>query len=130
LVTNPVTNWSYGDPKVRLRLPIGVAYGTDMDKLRRVLLGVAAENPSVLKDPAPSLLFLGFGDSALNFDLAVWTVEMAKHPGRFRSDLYFAIERALRENNIEVPFPQRDVRIRSGSVAGGTTISETPAPAQ
>ncbi len=126
LITNPVTNWSYGDPKVRLRLPIGVAYGTEMDKLRQVLLGVAAENPSVLKDPAPSLLFLGFGDSSLNFDLAVWTVEMAKHPGRFRSDLFFAIERALRENNIEVPFPQRDLRLRSRNFATSTDSGSGP----
>lgn len=115
-ITNPVTNWSYGDPKVRLRLPIGVAYGSDVEKLRRVLLEVAVENPVVLKEPAPSVRFLEFGDSSLNFELAVWTIDMARSPTRFRSDLYFAIERKLRENNIEVPFPQRDLHLRSGKI--------------
>ena len=115
-ITNPVTNWSYGDPKVRLRLPLGVAYGSDVEKLRRVLLEVAVENPSVLKDPSPMVRFLEFGDSSLNFELAVWTIDMARSPTRFRSDLYFAIERKLRENNIEVPFPQRDLHLRSGKV--------------
>jgi len=115
-ITNPVTNWSYGDPKVRLRLPVGVAYGSDVEKLRRVLLEVAAENPAVLKDPAPMVRFLEFGDSSLNFELAVWTIDMAHRPTRFRSDLYFAIERKLRENNIEIPFPQRDLHLRSGKL--------------
>jgi small-conductance mechanosensitive channel len=115
-ITNPVTNWSYGDPKVRLRLPVGVAYGTDVEKLRRVLLEVVAENPVALKEPAPMVRFLGFGDSSLNFELAVWTIDMAHRPTRFRSDLYFAIERQLRENHIEVPFPQRDLHLRSGKI--------------
>jgi small-conductance mechanosensitive channel len=114
-ISHAVTNWSYGDPKVRLRLPVGVAYGTDVERLVRVLLEVAAENRAVLKDPAPTVRFLGFGDSALNFEVAVWTIDMAHRPTRFRSDLYFAIERKLRENKIEVPFPQRDLHLRSGA---------------
>jgi len=115
-VTHPVTNWSYGDPKVRMRLPVGVAYGSDVEKLRRVLLEVAAENQSVLKEPLPNVRFLGFGDSSLDFELAVWTISMAHRPTRFRSDLYFAIERKLRENQIEIPFPQRDLHLRSGKI--------------
>jgi small-conductance mechanosensitive channel len=115
-ITNPVTNWSYGDPKVRLRLPIGVAYGSDVEKLRKILLAIASENPAVLKDPAPSVRFLEFGDSSLNFELAVWTIDMARSPTRFRSELYFAMERKFRENNIEVPFPQRDLHLRSGKI--------------
>jgi small-conductance mechanosensitive channel len=115
-ITNPVTNWSYGDPKVRLRLPVGVAYGSDVEKVRKILLEIAAENPVVLKEPASTVRFLDFGDSALNFELAVWTLDMALHPTRFRSDLYFAIERKFRENHIEVPFPQRDLHLRSGKI--------------
>jgi len=111
-----VTNWSHGDPKVRLRLSVGVAYGSDVEKLKVVLMEVAAENPGVLKEPAPTVRFLAFGDSSLNFELAVWTIEMAHRPTRFRSDLYFAIERKLRENRIEIPFPQRDLHLRSGSL--------------
>lgn len=124
-ITQAVTNWSHGDPKVRLRLPIGVAYGSDVEKLRTVLLELAAENPAVLKEPAPAVRFLEFGDSSLNFELAVWTIDMAHQPTKFRSDLYFAIERKLRENRIEIPFPQRDLHLRSGKItletkAGGT----------
>ena len=120
-ITSAVTNWSYGDPKVRMRLPVGVAYGSDVEKLKRVLLEVAAEIPTVLKEPAPMVRFLGFGASSLDFELAVWTIDMAHRPTRFRSDLYFAIERKLRENNIEVPFPQRDLHLRSGKL-----VLETP----
>ncbi|MEO6875526.1 MAG: mechanosensitive ion channel domain-containing protein [Opitutaceae bacterium] len=112
LTSKPITNWSYGDPKVQFRLPVGVAYGTDLERLETVLLAVARQHPSVLPDPAPSLLFEGFGDSALNFELGVWTQDMSDKPRRFRSALYFAMEKALRENNIEVPFPQRVVQLR------------------
>jgi len=115
-ITQSVTNWSYGDPKVRLRLQLGVAYGSDVEKLRRVLLEVAAENPEVLKQPEPTVRFLGFGDSSLDFELAVWTINMAHRPTRFRSDLYFAIERKLQESQIEIPFPQRDLHLRSGKL--------------
>lgn len=113
-ITSAVTNWSYGDPKVRMRLPVGVAYGSDVEKLHNVLLEAAAADPNVLAEPAPVVRFLKFGDSSLDFELAVWTIDMAHRPTRFRSDLYFAIERKLRENQIEIPFPQRDLHLRSG----------------
>lgn len=115
-ITQAVTNWSYGDPKVRLRLPVGVAYGSDVEKLRQLLLELAAEHPAVLKEPAPAVRFLEFGDSSLNFELAVWTIDMAHRPTAFRSELYFAIERKLREHRIEIPFPQRDLHLRSGKI--------------
>jgi len=114
-ISDNVTNWSYGDPKVRIRLPVGVAYGSDVEKLRTVLLGVARAHPKVLKNPAPELFFKEFGDSSLNFELAVWTAEMTAKPRRFRSELNYAIEKALRDHHIEIPFPQRDLHLRSGS---------------
>jgi small-conductance mechanosensitive channel len=116
LTSHAVTNWSHGDPRVRIRLSVGVAYGTDPEKLRRVLLEVAKAHPKVLADPSPDVFFIGFGDSSLNFELAVWTAEMTSKPRRFRSELYYAIEKILRENKIEVPFPQRDLHLRSGSL--------------
>lgn len=112
LVTQPVTNWSHGDPKVRIRLPVGVAYGTDPEKVRRVLLGVATAHPDVLKSPEPAVFFDAFGDSSLNFELAVWTEGRAQNPRRFRSEINFALEKALRQNAIEIPFPQRVVHLR------------------
>ncbi len=115
-ITETVINWSHGDPKVRMRLPVGVAYGSDTDKVRQALLEVAANHEKVLKDPAPAVFFNQFGDSSLDFELAVWTSEMTFSPRRFRSDLNFAINRALREHGIEIPFPQRDLHIRSGTL--------------
>ncbi len=115
-IMHPVTNWSHGDPRVQIRLPVGVAYGTDVEKLRTVLLEVAAGHAKVLKTPAPTVFFEGFGDSALLFELGVWTAEMAHSPRRFRSELNFAIERKLRENHIQIPFPQRDLHLRSGNI--------------
>jgi small-conductance mechanosensitive channel len=112
-ITGTVTNWNYGDPRVRLRLPIGVAYGSNLDQVRRLLLGIAAEHPKVLRDPPPEVFFADFGDSALNLELAVWTEEMTTAPRRLRSELNFAIEKQLREHQIEIPFPQRDLHLRS-----------------
>ena len=115
-ISQTVTNWSHGDPKVRIRIPIGVAYGSDIERLEKVLLEVAAENPKTLEEPKPSVLFSNFGDNSLNFELAVWTASMSTRPRRFISTLNFAIEKKLRENGIEIPFPQRDLHIRSSAV--------------
>lgn len=123
-ITNPVTNWSHGDPRVQMRIPIGVAYGTDVEKLRGLLLQIAAENPKVLKTPEPSVYFTEFGDSALLFELGVWTEEMVNSPRRFRSEINFALERKLRENGIEIPFPQRDLHLRSGAFVLQTKSTE------
>jgi small-conductance mechanosensitive channel len=103
-ITQRVTNWSYEDPRVRLRVPFGVAYGSDLPKLRKLMMEVADEHPQVLKEPKPELFFLGFGDRALSFELAVWSTEVTRSPRRFRSELNFAIEKKLRENKIETPF--------------------------
>jgi small-conductance mechanosensitive channel len=80
------------------------------------MLQVADEHPKALKDPKPELFFAGFGESAMNFELGVWSAEMANSPRRFRSELYYAIAQKLRENNIEIPFPQRDVRLKKENV--------------
>ena len=112
-ITQRVTNWSYEDPRVRYRIPFGVAYGTDLPRLRKLMLEVADEHPKVLKEPMPELFFVGFGDSSLNFELGVWSNEATISPRRFRSDLFFAIEQKLRENGIEIPFPQQDLHVRT-----------------
>jgi small-conductance mechanosensitive channel len=113
LITHSVTNWSHEDPRVRFRVPLGVAYGTDLQHLRRLMLEVADEHPKALKEPKPELFLVAFGDNSVNLELAVWSAEMSTSPRRFRSDLYYAIEKKLRENNVEIPFPQRDIRLRS-----------------
>jgi small-conductance mechanosensitive channel len=113
-IDSPVTNWTYGDPRVRFRIPVGVAYGSDISKVREALLAAGRGNPNTLKDPAPSVFLEKFGDSAIDFQLVVWSSEMSARPSRYRSDLNFAIEQKFREAGIELPFPQRDLHIRSG----------------
>lgn len=119
LTSNPVTNWSHTGPLVRMRLPVAI-YGTDPERLRAWLIEVAGSHPAAVKEPAPSVFFDGFGDSALLFELGVWTEKMTLTPRRFRSELYFLIEAALREAGIEIPFPQRVVHVRRpGDEPGG-----------
>lgn len=113
-IDSRVTNWTYGDPRVRFRIPVGVAYGSDLDKAREALLAAARENPNTLDDPPPNVFLDNFGDSSINLELVVWSSEMSYRPRRYRSDLNFAIERHLREAGVEIPYPQRDIHVRSG----------------
>jgi small-conductance mechanosensitive channel len=113
-IDSPVTNWTYGDRRVRFRIPVGVAYGSDVNKVRDALLAVAHENPHTLKEPAPTVFLDKFGDSSIDFKLTVWSSEMSDRPSRYRSDINFAIADKFHEVGIEFPFPQRDVHIRDG----------------
>lgn len=115
-IEEPVTNWTYGDPRVRFRIPVGVAYGSDINKVREALIAAGKGTPHVLADPAPSVFLNKFGDSSIDFELVVWSSEMSHRPSRFKSDLNFAIEEKFREAGIEIPFPQRDLHIRSGTL--------------
>jgi len=115
-IDSPVTNWTYGDPRVRFRVPVGVAYGSDLEKARTALLEVARENPQVLDQPSPTVFLEAFGGSSINLELVVWSKEMSYRPRRFRSDLNFAIARKLREAGVEIPSPQRDISFREGFV--------------
>jgi len=111
-INGKVINWSIGDPKVRIHVPVGVAYGSNLETVTRALLGVAAETEGILKQPEPEVRFLEFGNSSLNMELLVWIVEPAKH-FLLRSRLNFAIDAAFRREGVEVPFPQRDVHVKS-----------------
>ncbi len=115
-IEDPVTNWTYGDPRVRFRIPVGVAYGSDVEKVRTALTAAGRQHPKALPEPAPSVFLEKFGDSSIDFELVVWSSEMSHRPRRFRSDLNFLIERHLRDAGIEIPNPQRDIYIRGGSV--------------
>src|SRR6266852_99067 len=126
-IDSPVTNWTYGAPRVRFRVPVGVAYGSDIAKVRELLLAVARENPHTLKDPAPNVFLEQFGDSSIDFQLMVWSSEMSARPSRYRSELNFAIAEKFREAGIEFPFPQRDVHIRDGVLKVETIAKEAKA---
>lgn len=109
-VEDTVTNWSVDDPKVRIAVSVGIAYGSDTELVTKLLLRAAEDHTEVLLDPEPSVLFIEFGDSSLNFELRVWIPDPMERR-QIISDLNYAIDKAFRENNITIPFPQRDVHL-------------------
>lgn len=111
-ISEPVINWTQNDPRVRFKIPVGVAYGSDLRLVEQLLLEVAAENPDVLRDPAPVVRLMRFGDSAVEFELRVWSTTLVHKRGKLISDLNFAIYEKFQQHGIEIPFPQREVRIR------------------
>lgn len=113
-ITENVVNWKYNDGKVRFKIPVGVAYGSDVRKVEKILLEIAAAEPEVLEEPAPVVRFLEFGDSSLNLELRAWSSSSVTRRGKLISALNFAIYEKFREHEIEIPFPQRDLHIRSG----------------
>ncbi|ABW25161.1 mechanosensitive ion channel family protein [Acaryochloris marina] len=110
-----VVNWDHGSSVSRLQIPVGVAYGTNPKKVREALMDAVAEYSSVRKDPPPRVFFTEFGDNSLNFLLLVWIDEPEKQFA-IKSDLNFRIETILRHREIEIPFPQRDLHVRSGKL--------------
>ncbi|MDY6782682.1 MAG: mechanosensitive ion channel [Cyanobacteriota bacterium] len=112
-----VINWSHRSPVSRLKLPVGVAYGSHLETVKNTLLEAAREHPEVLSQPPPLVFFKGFGDSSLDFQLLVWIADPLKQ-FRIQSDLYFLIEGLFRDRDVEIPFPQRDLHLRSGNFSG------------
>lgn len=117
LVMSQVINWTATDRQVRFHVPVGVSYKASPAEVRDVLLDVARRSPDVLENPEPDVLFEGFGDSSLNFVLRVWTKSRVRTPGILRSGLYFAIFDEFARRGIEIPFPQRDLHLRSSAAA-------------
>ena len=115
-VTERVTNWSFTGGSVRIVVPVGVSYRSDPRVVRDTLLEVARSNEGVAAQPAPDVLFREFGDSALLFELRVWTSRFISTPKLLTSALNFEIWDALAAKSIEIPFPQRDLHVRSGSL--------------
>jgi small-conductance mechanosensitive channel len=113
-ISSTVINWSHHDRNIRFNFPVGVSYKEDPEKVKKLLLEVADNNSGVNKDPAPDVLFEEFGDSSLNFNLRVWTTKYITRPGVLKSQLYFEIFNKFKEHGVEIPFPQRDVHIKSG----------------
>ncbi len=107
-----VINWSHGDIKVRLDIDVGVSYDSDLDTVLKALHEVADECKDVMKMPKSDVLLMSFGDSAWDMRLRIW-IEDPKKYNEVRSDINCAIVRKFRANNIEIPFPQRDLHVRS-----------------
>jgi small-conductance mechanosensitive channel len=113
-ISTRVINWSHHDRMVRFRVPVGVSYQEDPQTIKKLLLEVAAQNPNVLKSPAADVMFMGFGDSSLDFELLVWTIKLISRPTVLKSQLNYAIFEKFKEHNVEIPYPQRDLHIKSG----------------
>jgi potassium-dependent mechanosensitive channel len=116
---NRVINWSHRNPISRIRVPVNVAYKSDPEQVRELLLRTGRQHPDVLATPPALVLFRSFGESALQFDLLVWVAQ----PSRqfiIASDLLFMLSKALREEGIEIPYPQRDVHVVWGDTANPT----------
>jgi small-conductance mechanosensitive channel len=112
LLSEEVINWNHRKSVCRLHLPIGVAYGSDVARVKSALLQAAEEHLEVLRNPQPQVFFTEFGDSSLNFELLVWTSDPSRQ-APLKSDLYFRIEEIFREQQIDVPFPQRDINLKA-----------------
>jgi small-conductance mechanosensitive channel len=115
LVSQRLINWSYGDPRARIAIPVSVAYGSEIELVTKTLLAAAEGVDNVLRDPAPKVQFLKFGDWSLDFRLLVWTNRPRLHT-QIRSDILYRIERLFRQAGIEIPFPQTELRLRGGAL--------------
>ena len=115
-ISSRVINWSHNNRNIRFDLPLGVSYNEDPAQVKEVLLEVAKKNQHVLKNPEPIVFFDEFGDSSLNFTLGVWTSTYTDKPRRLKSELYFEIFDQFKKVGIEIPFPQRDLHIKTQPV--------------
>jgi small-conductance mechanosensitive channel len=113
-IDSQVINWSHNDGNIRFNFPVGVSYKENPEKIRTILLEIAKENKGVLNTPEPDVLFDEFGDSSLNFNLRVWTSEYINRPKVLKSQLYYEIFKRFEKEGVEIPFPQRDLHMKSG----------------
>ena len=113
-ITGHVLNWTLSDEVTRLQIPVGVAYGSDVDRAREIMLACAAEHPAVVDDPPPGFYFLAFGDNALNLELRCHVAKLADRLPT-TTDLHGEIYRRFADAGIEISFPQRDVHLDTNS---------------
>lgn len=123
-IANPVTNWSHGNTLVRQNLPVGVSYDTDVEQAMALCVEAASEQGRVLRSPAPVCLLVGFGDSSVDLQLRYWLDDPQGGLRNIASAVYLAIWKKFQANGIEIPFPQRDIHIRSGQAPAGSGLQD------
>jgi small-conductance mechanosensitive channel len=116
LISDKVVNWTFSDRRRRMEVKVGVAYGTDPERVIALLESVARAHPDVLDEPPAQALFVGFGESSLDFELRAWSALFENYVIT-QSQLAVAVSRALAEAGIEIPFPQRDLHLRTAPPA-------------
>lgn len=132
-IAQQVVNWSHGDRRVRFRIPVGVHYSSDVQVVKEALEEAGRASANVLPHPTPAAKFVGFGDSALDFELWVWTDSMSASPSAFRSEINYLIWDSLKAHRIEIPYPQRDLYIKElprGEKSGPAGAGEVDEPRQ
>ena len=117
LISSVVQNQSYSDTRLRLSTSVGVAYGTDIDLAMRLMCAVAAAQPRVLADTPPRVFLTAFGDSAITLELGFWIADPEEGRGNIISDINLAIWKSFQENGVNIPFPQREVRVLNAPLA-------------
>ncbi|ASR51999.1 MULTISPECIES: mechanosensitive ion channel family protein [Blastomonas] len=120
LMTTAVENWSYSDRNVRMRIPVGVAYTSDMQLVQELLYRAVDESPRVLKDPVPRIWMTDFGDNSVNWEIRAWISDPEGGMGNIRGDVLMRVWNLFQEHAIEIPFPQRDLYIKEMPGMGGT----------
>lgn len=118
LITQQVENWSYSDQNVRIHIPVGVAYSSDIQLVRKLLLEAVSDHPRILKSPAPNCLIMSFGESSVNHEIRAWISDPQYGVSNVRSDVYYRIWELFKEHNIKIPFPQRDIHVIGGETDG------------
>jgi small-conductance mechanosensitive channel len=113
-IDSQVINWSHNEHRIRFNFPVGVSYKEDPSKIKKILIEVAKANDGILQQPEPDVLFDSYGDNSLNFNLRVWTSDYVNKPKVLKSQLYYAIFERFTAEKVEIPFPQRDIHLRSG----------------
>jgi potassium efflux system protein len=125
LVSQRVINWSYGDPRARIAIPISVATTSDVNLVTETLLRAAEGVENVLVDPPPKVQFLKFGEYSLDFRLLIWTRQPSRHP-QIKSDINYRIERLFRESGIEIPYPNQEFVLRQVAPAADDLLGADP----
>lgn len=124
LMTREVENWSHSSPDVRISIPVGVAYRSDMDRAIALMLEACRDVPRALKSPKPVVWMTEFGDSSVNFEIRVWINDPQNGVVNFRAEILKRIWDLFQTHGIEIPFPQRDIHIKSLPTAAGRVLSE------
>ena len=112
LMTQEVENWSFSDKNVRVRIPVGVSYDSDMVQVQDLMLQAAKESPRVLDEPKPNVWMTEYGDSSVNFEVLVWISDPESGVGNVRSDVLNRLWWLFQEAGVQIPFPQRDLNVK------------------
>jgi len=124
-ITNQLTNWSLTDAITRVVIPVGIAYGSNVEEVHQLMLDTVKSTPLVLAEPEPSVLFVGFGESSLNFSIRIFVSEMS-HRTQATHNVHLRLEKLFREHHIHIPSPQREIHISSVNGDVGSLMQKKP----